>query len=95
MAWSSVRQNVDESHLAQSQHALAHYPNVVLLLPSCELDQSIRILKERPRSTINGVDTNRYLIEHPTYTDLATMVVYTEEQTPEQICHARIAQLNE
>jgi shikimate kinase len=84
----------DETDLAQARHALAPYPNIVLLLPSPDLDQSIHILKERPRSTINGVDTNRYLIEHPAYADLATIVVYTEGQTPEETCRAIIAQLN-
>jgi shikimate kinase len=84
----------DETDLAQAQQALAPYPSVVLLLPSPDLDQSIRILKERPRSTTNGVDTNRYLIEHPAYADLATIGVYTEGQTPEETCRTIIAQLN-
>lgn len=45
------------------------------------------------RSTINGVDANRYLIEHPAYAELATMVVYTEGQTPEETCDMIVERL--
>ena len=76
----------DDADLAQVERTLAPYPNVVLLLPSPDLDESIRILKERPRTTIDGIDANRYLIEHPAYARLATIVAYTEGQTPEETC---------
>ena len=34
--------------MSNSQKALAPYPNVVLLLPSPDLDESVRMLRSRP-----------------------------------------------
>jgi shikimate kinase len=90
-AGHSVFEN--DIHLAQVERILAPHPNVVLLLPSPDLDESIRILKERPRTTIDGIDANRYLIEHPAYARLATIVAYTEGQTPEETCRVIIERL--
>jgi hypothetical protein len=74
----------EPADLARVERALAPYPNIFLLLPSPDLDESVRILRERPRSTINGIDANRYLIEHPAFEALATRVVYTDGHTPEE-----------
>jgi hypothetical protein len=63
--------------------ALAPYPSIILLLPSPDLDESVDLLIDRPRSTMNGVDTNKYMIEHPANYALAKRVVYTDGKTPE------------
>ncbi len=76
----------DTAHFAHAQQVLAPYPNVILLLPSPDLDESVQILKERPRGTIHGLDSNLYLLQHHAYADLAKIVVYTQGKTPAATC---------
>jgi shikimate kinase len=76
----------DDAHFAHVQQVLAPYPNVLLLLPSPDLDESVQILKERPRGTIHGLDSNLYLLNHHAYVDLAKIVVYTQGKTPAETC---------
>lgn len=68
------------------RRAVSAYEHTILLVPSPDPDESVRMLEERPRSTIDGIDANRYLIGHPAHYDLAKRVVYTEGRTPEQTC---------
>ncbi len=44
----------DAADLARVQEFLAPYPNIVLLLPSPNLDESVALLRERGRATIGG-----------------------------------------
>jgi len=69
---------------ARVQRALASHENVFLLLPSPDPDESVRILAQAPRSTIGGIDANRYLIDHPSNYKLARTTAYTEGKTPEE-----------
>lgn len=68
------------------QTLLAPYPNVVLLLPSPDLDEAITLLRERTPFKVGGVPFTRYLVTHPAFRILATQVVYTEGKTPEEVC---------
>jgi adenylate kinase family enzyme len=72
------------------QRLLAPYENVVLLLPSPDLDESVRILVERMSSIINVTDQVARLIEqhvkHPSNHSLAKWVVYTHGKTPDETC---------
>jgi shikimate kinase len=72
----------DDAQFARAQEHLAPYPNVVLLLPSADLDESVAIIEERDRFTIEGTDLNRFFTTH--MMKLARQVVYTEQQTPEE-----------
>ncbi len=74
----------DDALFERVRSAMRGYEHIVLLLPSPDLDESVRILRERPRSTIAGVDANRHFIEHPSNRVLAKHVVYTNGRTPEQ-----------
>jgi deoxyadenosine/deoxycytidine kinase len=76
----------DAALFARVRRALAPFPNVFLLLPSPDPAASIRILLERPRSTLHGVDANRHFLEHPSNRELAGHIVYTAGRTPEQTC---------
>jgi hypothetical protein len=67
---------------AQVREALAPYPNVVLLLPSPDLDESLAILRAPQRLLIDGVELNRYFT--PRLLKLAKQVVYTEGKSPEE-----------
>jgi broad-specificity NMP kinase len=85
----------DEGEMARLRKVLAPYPNVILLLPSPNADESIALLRERQnqRIGINGVELHRYLLEHPANRALATHTIYTQGQTPEQTCDAILALL--
>jgi shikimate kinase len=77
----------------RARQALAPFRNVVLVLPSARLDESLDILRARdphPPPDAN-YDFNKYFLEHPSYYALATHTVYTKEQTPEQVCEAILA----
>jgi shikimate kinase len=72
--------------LGRVQRALSPYRNVVLLLPSPDVEETLRILSERdsnPPKDLN-FDFNAYFVRHRTYTALATLIVYTKDKTPEQ-----------
>lgn len=68
------------------RRALLPFENVVLLLPSPDLDESIRILGTRTFSPgPNDFDFHSHFVRHPSNHDLAKFVVYTHDKTPEQI----------
>ena len=90
----------DEALFARVQHMLAPYRHVVLILPSPDLDASVRILRERAQSK-PGADTflnsdfdyfSHWVKSHCNF-DLATLTLYTEGHTPEQTTDALIAAL--
>ncbi|MCE7987413.1 MAG: shikimate kinase [Caldilinea sp. CFX5] len=83
-AGHSVQEN--DADFARIQAVLAPYPNVVLLLPSPDLDEAVRLLREYTPFKIDGVPFTRYLVTHPAFRQIATQVVYTQEKTPEVIC---------
>ena len=70
--------------------ALAPYPNVILLLPSPDIDASIRILNERtldlPGSFGQGFNWHEHFLEQRSNYELAKLIVYTEGKTPEETC---------
>jgi adenylate kinase family enzyme len=85
----------DRDLFAQVQYALAPYPNVILLLPTPDLDESAMILKNRliRMLTEAGKDftdelfvLNEYFVKHPSNHRLAKLVMYTTDKTPEEIC---------
>lgn len=83
-AGHSVQEN--EADFARIQAVLAPYPNVVLLLPSPDLDEAIAILRAHTPFKVGNVPFTRYLVTHPAFRTLATQVVYTEGKTAEAIC---------
>ena len=82
-AGHSVQEN--DADFARIQTVLAPYPNVVLLLPSSDLDEAIAILRARTPFKVGDVPFTRYLVTHPAFRTLATQVVYTEGKTPEEV----------
>ncbi len=75
----------DDADFARARELLSPYENVVLLLPSPDLDESVEILKQRSQLTINGVEMNRFFMTHPSSQKLAKQVIYTKGKTPEKI----------
>ncbi|MEL6128529.1 MAG: shikimate kinase [Cyanobacteria bacterium J06628_4] len=69
------------------QRALAPYPNVVLLLPSPDVEESIRILNERNQDLPEDIrSTNEHFLKHPSNYELAKFTVYTKAKTPQETC---------
>ena len=69
-------------HFAQARELLAPYPNVVLLLPSPDLDESLAIFQAAQRQQIDGMDLNRFFT--PRLLKLAKQVIYTDGKSPEE-----------
>ncbi len=64
----------DDADFARARKLLSPYENVVLLLPSSDLDESVEIFKKRSQLTINGVEINRFFMTHPSNHKLAKQV---------------------
>ncbi|MBW4621937.1 MAG: hypothetical protein KME17_21555 [Cyanosarcina radialis HA8281-LM2] len=69
------------------QKTLDPYPNVVLLLPSPDLDESIAILNERNKYVSDGKpNINEHFVRHPSNYQLAKLSVYTKDKNPSETC---------
>jgi hypothetical protein len=90
-AGSSVYE--DEALFARAEAALAPLRNVVLLLPSPDLDESVAILRERTPMKVDGVELNRFLVTSPELRELATLTAYTDGEAPEATADAIVARL--
>jgi len=80
---------------ARVQQALSEFVNVVLLLPSPDIDESLRILKERdpnPPADLT-MDLNARFLRHHSYYDLARITIYTRGKTPEETCEEILARV--
>lgn len=90
----------DPARLARVERALQPFRNVILLLPSPEDDESVRVLRERYLAVsgwdgmADGIDLHAYFVKHPANRRLAKHIVYTAGQTPEQTCAAILAWLD-
>lgn len=88
----------DPTALAQAKAALSGH-HVILLLPAPDNNEALRILEarlaEEDPALVGGSirSFNRIFLEHSSNTRLATLTVYTQDQTPEQTCTAIIEQL--
>lgn len=74
------------------KEALGVCQNIILLLPTEDLDRSVSLLKERTinqRNTdwiMEGYDFIEHWVKDDCNHDLATITVYTDGKTPEQTC---------
>jgi shikimate kinase len=70
------------------QRALAPYPYVFRLLPSPDVEESIRILQQRERelfpNAVPGFNWAEYFVKHHMNGQLAKQVVYTKDKTPQE-----------
>lgn len=89
----------DEQLFARVKAALQPYRNVILLLPSPDVTESLRILRQRipaevPAEAIDDYMTlNAHFIQHPSNTQLAKRMVYTLDKTPDETCDEIIGKL--
>ena len=81
---------------ARVQKALADFQNVVLVLPSPDIEESLRILNERdpnPPADLK-LDLNARFLRHHTYYDLARITIYNQGKTPEETCQEILERVN-
>ncbi len=91
----------DPAFAERARQALAPYP-VVLLLPSPDVDESVKLLSanihqsepELPEAFFPMIETmNRGFLEHPANARLATLTIYTKGKLPDETCDEIIAAL--
>ena len=77
----------DDDLFQQVYDLLAPYPHVVLLIPSPDPDESIRILHTRNHYDSDGQrEVNEHLVRHSSNYDLAKHIVYTKNKDLDQVC---------
>ena len=77
----------DDELLQRVQRVLSPFPNVVLLLPSPKLDESLQILNDRTGYVSDAQpNINEPFLRHPSNYKLAKFTVYGNSRTPEEIC---------
>ena len=78
----------DDELLHRVQQVLAPFPNVVLLLPSPKVEESLQILNDRTAYVPDGQpNINEHFVRHDSNYKLAKLTVYGNGRTPEEICH--------
>ena len=77
----------DETLFARVKKALQPFPNVILIMPSPDLEESISILNERTGGYVsNGFDFHENFVRSRCNYELAKHTVYTKGKTPEETC---------
>ena len=77
----------DDGLFKRVQKILSPYKNIILLLPSPDLEESIEILNEREEFLREmKPNINEHFIKHHSNYDLAKYTVYTKGKTPEETC---------
>lgn len=75
----------DDTLFARVERVLAPFPNVVLILPSPDPEESVRILRGRLWDGMAGdFDFHEHCVRHPSNARLAKFTVYTKDKTPEE-----------
>jgi len=84
----------DPNQLERVKRILSPYPNVVLLLPSPDPDESLDILNARQSNPYPEiVEMNKHFVRHHSNYELATFRVYTKGKTPDETCEDVISRL--
>ncbi|MEP6925659.1 MAG: shikimate kinase [Pyrinomonadaceae bacterium] len=77
----------DETLFTRVKKALLPFPNVFLIMPSPDLNESIAILNERTNGFVsNGFDFHDNFVRSHCNYELAKQTVYTKGKTPEETC---------
>jgi shikimate kinase len=92
----------DPDLFARVQRALAPFPNVILLLPSADLDESVAILNARFAALLESegqpvdpqlLTLNEQFVRRPSNHQLAKLTIYTKDKTPAETCAEIIVKL--
>lgn len=84
----------DAVHLARAEAALAPFPNVVLLLPAPDPEESLALLRS---GSWDGkgreIDFHALFVRHPSNRRLAKQIIYTKGKSPQETCTELLARL--
>ena len=77
-----------ENQLQQVREIIEKFPNVFLLLPSADIEESYTILSKRirvlwPQIEDGVVEYNRKFLEHPSNRILSKHIIYSKDKSPE------------
>ena len=81
----------DSNKFNEVKNTLSKFKNVVLLLPSTDLEKSLKILENR---STGDYTPNRKFITSPCNRELATMTVYENNRTPGEIANEIIRNID-
>ncbi len=75
-----------QENLTRIQRAFAPFSNVVLVLPSPDLEETLHILKTRDQHppVDSGFDFNRHFLERRFYQQIARHTIFTKGKLPEE-----------
>ena len=75
-----------DTQFARVEKVMQPYRNVVLILPSPDRDESVRLLAERTDTKLSPTDfdINEHFVRHHSNYDLAKHIVYTKGKSPEE-----------
>jgi len=78
----------NQVQLKQIQSLFDPIPNIFLLLPSPDIDETLQILPQRDPNPPADLkyDINAHFVNHPGYCLIAKHIVYTKNKTPDQSC---------
>lgn len=77
----------DAALFQRVKQVLSPYPNVVLLIPSPNLDESVKILNQRNQYVPDGKpNINEHFVRHNSNYQLAKFTAYTKDKTPQETC---------
>ncbi len=75
----------DGELFARVRTVLEPFPNIVLLLPSPDLDESVLLLNQQGGECVDGgLDFHEHFVKHPSNHALAKITIYTKGKTPEK-----------
>lgn len=73
--------------------ALKPYANIIFLMPTQNVEESMKILHKRNEIAEGKPDFNILYFKDKTFWDIAKFVVYTEGKTPEETCEEILKKL--
>ena len=74
-----------DTHFTRVKKVMEPYMNVVLLLPSPDKDESVKILHERMgEKQPDDFDITEHFVKHHSNYDLAKFIIYTKGKSPEE-----------
>ena len=78
----------NQEHMEHIHALFGPIPNIFLLLPSPDIEESLMILRQRDVSPPVDLkfDINAHFLHHPGYRLLAKHIIYTNNKIPEQVC---------
>lgn len=78
----------NQRQLKRMRELFEPIPNIFLLLPSPDVEETLQILLERDINSPADLkfDINAHFLHHPGYRMLAKHIIYHMNQTPEQTC---------